>query len=125
MAIENKLLKAFAGIATWIISILAALVFAMQGWAKFFSNAHWAAVFAHWGYPVWFRILIGMAECVAAILILIPRVAAYGAALVIAIMIGAIVTQLCIGDPHQIVAPAAWIVIAAIILFVRRRAALR
>lgn len=125
MAGENKFTRILWIGATWLVTLLVAFVFATQGWAKFFSNNFWARSFAHWGYPVWFRILIGVAECVAAALLLVPRLAAYGATLVIAIMLGGVATNLRAGEPRQMVAPLVWMVLASIILIVRRRIALR
>lgn len=50
--------------------------------------------FAHWGYPDWFRLVIGAIEIVAAILQLIPRLAFFGASALIVVMAGATYTHL-------------------------------
>ena len=125
MATENKFVRALGITAIWLVTVLVALVFGTQGWSKFFSNSFWAVAFEHWGYPVWFRLLIGVAECAVAVLILVPRLAAYGASLAIAIMLGGIVTKVRAGDVRQIKAEIVWIVMAGIVLVVRRRAAAR
>lgn len=121
MATTSKYVRILGNVTLWVVTVLVAGIFAFQGGSKLFSNSLWTKAFAHWGYPVWFRILIGIAECLAAALLVVPRVAAYGATLIIAVMAGGIVTNLRAGEPRQIVAEFVWIIMALIILVVRRR----
>jgi len=125
MATTNKFLRILGIAALWLVTLLVAAVFAIQGGSKFFHNSFWTAAFVRWGYPVWFRILIGVAECIAAVLLVVPRLAVYGATLIVAIMVGGIVTNLHAGKPRQIVAELVWILAASIVLVARRRVARR
>jgi uncharacterized membrane protein YphA (DoxX/SURF4 family) len=77
----------------WTISVLIALVMLMQGGAKFASDGHWVRSFAAWGYAAWFRLLVGVAEVGGAVVLVIPRVARYGATTLAAVMVGAVATQ--------------------------------
>jgi putative oxidoreductase len=49
--------------------------------------------FHRWGYPDWFRIVVGIAELTSMALLLIPRFASYGATLFAVVMLGAIFTH--------------------------------
>src|SRR5678809_1736705 len=73
----KKVAKVFG---SWLPVILLVLIFAPQGWAKFSDDSGWARAFRHWGYPTWFRVLIGIAEVGGALLLLHPRTARIGAA---------------------------------------------
>jgi putative oxidoreductase len=77
----------------WGLSIFLILVFARAGWAKFDASSGWARAFSFWGYPVWFRELIGGLELAAAALLVWPRTAVYGAAIVIVVMLGGMGTH--------------------------------
>ena len=71
--------------AVWIPTLFLVFVFAPQAWNKLSDTGGWAIAFRHWGYPTWFRILIGFVETSAALLLLWPRSAIVGAALIIAV----------------------------------------
>lgn len=69
------------------------MVFARAGLDKFDSTSGWSRAFAHWGYPAWFRVLIGVLEVAAALLLLWPRTAVHGAAIIIVVMLGGVGTH--------------------------------
>ena len=52
--------------ALWLISLFLVYVFAKEGLHKFSDSSGWARAFQMWGYPVWFRVLVGIAEVSAA-----------------------------------------------------------
>lgn len=81
MTHNNRVLAIGLEVLLWALSIKLILVFARAGWDKFDAGSGWARAFAVWGYPVWFRLTIGVFELAAAALLLWPRTAAYGAAL--------------------------------------------
>ena len=58
------------------------------------DSSVWVDYFEQWGYPTWFRILIGLAQVGGGLSLFIPRIAAYGAGLLVAVMAGALVTEL-------------------------------
>jgi uncharacterized membrane protein YphA (DoxX/SURF4 family) len=99
------------------------LIMAMfrSGVDKFSDTSGWARAFAHWGYPVWFRILIGVLEVLAAALLVWPRTAPVGAMLVVIIMLGGIGTHIAGGDRHFMRSEMGPIVFASIVLIARRK----
>jgi uncharacterized membrane protein YphA (DoxX/SURF4 family) len=114
-------------IAIWIPTILLVLMFLNAGIRKFPDSGGWAGMFRHVGYPVWFRYFIGVIEIASALLLVVPRTASYGAALVIVTMLGAIGTVLAQqGSSFGIAPPVVSLVLAVIVLVARwpRRARL-
>lgn len=109
----------------WGFSVLIALVMISQGWAKFFEDGHWTRSFAEWGYPAWFRFLIGGIELGAALGLVIPRVAYYGASALAAVMLGAFGTLILNGRGWDAASPLVYAVVLAWIAWERwqRRAA--
>lgn len=84
-----------------VLQALLGLGFLMFGYAKF-TSPDMAEGFKHFGYPSWFRIFTGVVEIIAAILLIIgiwnTTFAAWGSFLVVATMIGAILTHIKIKD---------------------------
>jgi uncharacterized membrane protein YphA (DoxX/SURF4 family) len=99
-------------IAPWIVSILLALAFLGAGLAKLSSQPMMVAEFTSFGFGLWFMYFTGALEVVCAILVLIPRTAAIGAALLTCIMICAIATHLTHGQAGLIGAPVVLLVLA-------------
>ena len=93
-------------VTVYILGLLVGLVFVSQGLMKFDANGFWTPAFERWGYPVWFRYLIGGLETVGGALLFVPRTATYGAGMLIPVMLGAFVTRLNdgrIGDVISVV----------------------
>ena len=78
----------------WVVRGLLALVFAGAGGAKLYGVPMMVQEFEHIGLGQWFRYLTGTLEVLGAFLILAPSLAAFGALLLIGIMIGATITHL-------------------------------
>ena len=78
----------------WIPAILLVLIFAPQGWSEFDDASGWATAFRHWGFPDWFRVAIGVMEVGAVVLLLLGRTAAFGAVLIIVVMLGGMATHI-------------------------------
>ena len=72
------------------------------------------------GAGQWFRYVTGIIEVTAGIAMLIPAVAAFGALLLIATMIGAIVLNVFI-VPASPIAPLVLLLLAAAVAWARRR----
>ena len=104
----------------WLPAILLILVFARQGWAKFSDASGWAAAFRHWGYPDWFRVTIGVLELSAVLLLALGRTAAYGAIIIIVVMLGAWATHLIFDGGRHMTSEVVPLVLASIVLIVRR-----
>jgi uncharacterized membrane protein YphA (DoxX/SURF4 family) len=78
---------------------LLALSFIAGAVTKFAPGETWAGPpysqqFADWGYPSWFRFVVGADELVGAVLLLIPRRRFLGSALLGVILVGAILTHI-------------------------------
>jgi putative oxidoreductase len=98
-------------------------VFVRTGLAKFDSTSGWARAFATWGYPVWFRVLIGVVELGAAALLLWPRTAAYGALLIIVVMLGGMGTHVFVEHrPARVTSELGQLIFASLVLIGRWRA---
>lgn len=80
--------------ALWIVKGLLAAVFLAAGGAKLAGVPMMVENFQHIGFGQWFRYLTGALEVIGAILILMPRVAAFGGVLLSCIMAGAIAAHL-------------------------------
>ena len=80
-------------IGLWGVTLFLALVCLRSGLTKLPAGGFWERDFRRWGYPGWFRVMVGAAELASFALLLIPRLAAYGAALFAAVMLGAIYTH--------------------------------
>jgi uncharacterized membrane protein YphA (DoxX/SURF4 family) len=89
----NRAVRIGLEVLLWALAAMLILVFARAGIDKFNPASGWSRAFVHWGYPVWFRVLIGVLEVAAALLLLWPRTAAYGAAIIIAVMLGGMGTH--------------------------------
>jgi hypothetical protein len=92
----------------WALRLLAAVIMLQTLFFKFTAAPESVYIFSTLGLEPWGRIGIGMLELVASILILIPRTTAFGAALALGLMGGALffhVTKLGIvvqGDGGQL-----------------------
>jgi uncharacterized membrane protein YphA (DoxX/SURF4 family) len=85
----------------WILQILVALAFLASGGAKLAGAQQMVEVFEKVGVGQWFRYLTGVLEVGSAIALLIPRYTFYGAAVLVCVMVGAVITHLAIigGNP--------------------------
>ena len=101
------------------------VVFTRAGIDKFSDTSGWARAFAHWGYPVWFRVFIGVLEVAAAALLLWPRTAPFGALIVIVVMLGGMGTHIVKDGGRHMTSEVVPLVFASTILFARRRSMTR
>jgi uncharacterized membrane protein YphA (DoxX/SURF4 family) len=85
----------------WALQIVSAGMFLLAGALKLTGNPLMVQEFGVIGLGQWFRYLTGTIEVVSAVLLLIPSVAAYGAAALAVTMIGAILAHLFVigGSP--------------------------
>ena len=108
-------------VVLWILSLFLISIFLRQGMAKFSDTSGWAAAFRGWHYPVWFRIVVGVAETAAAILLLTRRTATFGAIIIIVVMLGGMATHVRTGRPGQVTSEVLPLVIATIVALGRRK----
>jgi putative oxidoreductase len=88
-------------VSLWVVRGLLALAFASAGGAKLYGVPMLVEEFQHIGLGQWFRYFTGTLELLGALLILVPSLAAFGAVLLICVMIGATITHLFVigGSP--------------------------
>ena len=108
-------------ILLWLLTIFQALALGVAGFAKFGSADVWIEMFTGWGYPVWFSYLIGAAEMVGAIGLLVPRFATYAASGLFVIMVGALATIVINVDPLGVTAPSINLIALSIIAAARSK----
>jgi putative oxidoreductase len=119
-----RILRMAGTVALWIVNILAAAAFVAIGLAKFFSP-EWAIKFERWGYPDGFYMVIGALELAGGVLLVVPRVSSYAAALLGAILIGAAATHALHHEAARVAPPLMWLAVMALIGVARRRRAWR
>ena len=109
-------------IIAWILQGLLGAMFLMAGTGKVSgSNMHKEA-FTKWGYPQWFRVVTGLVEIVAAVLLIFgywyESVALIGAAMLVAIGIGGVITHIRVKDTFKDSAMIAILGVLAIVLLI-------
>jgi len=85
-------------ILMWILTVVLAAVFVLAGVGKLVGVKDVVEAFQHFGYPSWFRILIGIIEVTCGVALLFPKIAIDAASFLVVIMLGAILTELIVGD---------------------------
>ena len=99
-------------------STLLALAFVSLGLVKLINPALLGAL-ATWGYPEAFRVGIAVVEIGGGLLLLVPRVAWYGAGLLATLLAGAAVTHFWNGQGPQTVLSAVLFAPVALLGYVR------
>jgi uncharacterized membrane protein YphA (DoxX/SURF4 family) len=84
------------------------------------GNVFWVRDFHRWGYPDWFRMVIGIAELTSLALLLVPRFASYGASLFAAVMLGAIFTHYTHNETSRLPFNLLLLALSLVIAFARR-----
>jgi len=105
-------------IVSWILQCLAAFGFVNIGIGKF-RGTFWQQSFARWGYPDGFYMVVGSAELVGGLLLLVPKLSSYAALGLMGIMICASATHALAGQTARIMAPVPWGVTMAVIAWLR------
>lgn len=105
----------------WVFALFLAWVFIRQGTAKFSDTSGWARAFRVWHFPVWFRVLIGVLETSAALLLLTRRTAFAGAVIIILVMLGAMSTHLYWGQSRQVTSEILPLFLATMVAIGRRK----
>lgn len=107
---------------TWILQGLLALMFVMAGVQKIAGSKMHTEAFKKWGYPQWFRTVTGIVELGAAVLLVIGfwnvTAAIIGAAILIAVGIGGVITHVRIKDTVKDTAMIGVLGLLAFVLFI-------
>jgi len=88
-------------IALWVLQIALAGMFLLAGTPKLMGDPAMVGLFDAIGIGQWFRYVTGLIEVGAALTLLVPSVAVFGALALVATMVGAIAVHLFIvgGSP--------------------------
>ena len=88
-------------IGLWVLRVLLGAAFLAAGGAKLAGAQAMVEIFQKVGIGQWFRIVTGLLEVSGGILLLIPRLTFYGAALLLVGMVGAVTAHLTVlgGNP--------------------------
>lgn len=92
MATNSKIKTIF----TWVLRVVASVILLQTLFFKFTGAPESVYIFSKVGLEPWGRIGSGVAELIAAILILVPPTTWIGAGLALAVMIGAIFSHLTV-----------------------------
>jgi putative oxidoreductase len=93
--------------AVWACAIFLAIAFVLVGISKLegASAMRWTERLAQWGYPANARYLIGVFEILGGLGVLIPRWRRAAAAILVALMIGALCTHAVQGEFPRLIPP--------------------
>jgi putative oxidoreductase len=108
-----------ASIGLWAVQVVLAGMFLLSGASKLAGAAAMVALFDAIGLGQWFRYATGIIEAASAIALLVPALAPFGAAALVATMTGAVATHLFLvgGSPAV---PALLLLGSAVIVWARR-----
>src|SRR2546426_5456535 len=107
--------------SAWVLSVLVTLAFMVAALPKMLGTHAWVVKFVRWGYPNWFPFAIGSLELLGGILLLIPRVAKYGASILGVVMVGAAYTHLENAEGLQVLRPLIVLMLLAIVVWRMRQ----
>ena len=77
----------------WSVRIIITIIFLLSSSGKFDLQGNMSTNFAHWGYPIYMLLTVGIMEAIGAIFLLIRRTLKTGATLLAIVMFGAIYTH--------------------------------
>lgn len=104
----------------WAFQILAAAQFFMTGLDKLSDAPVMVQLFAAVGFGQWFRYATGIIEIIGSVLLLVPRVAPIGAALLGATMIGALIAHFTV-LPYSPAKVIVLLVMVSVVFWARRQ----
>ncbi len=103
-----------------VLSIMLAVVYLIVGIAQIAGVAGIAESFARWGYPAWFRIVIGVLELAGAAILLLPKASALAAVGLAVLMAGAMYTHVQAGEYPMILLNALLVALLGWLGWLRR-----
>ncbi len=107
----------FKNIAYWAMVIFLAVIFVMSGGGKLAQIEMWQNVFVNeWNLPAWMAPVTGVAEILAGLMLLIPRLTTLGAAVIVMVMLGATGTHMMAGEWARIAVPLVFGTMAGIVV---------
>jgi len=107
------------------LRVALAAFFLVMAARNLLGDARMAADFARWGYADGFRVLTAVLQATGALALLVPWTSFYGAALLCAVLVGAIATHLRHDPPASAVHPLAFLAATVVVAIATRPGALR
>jgi putative oxidoreductase len=104
---------------TKLLNMFLAAIYLGFGFSSLLGQDNVRQAFFTWGYPDWFRMVVGFLEVVAGGCLLIPPAAAPAAGVLVLIMLGAMGTHVRSGEAPYALVP---LLLAALLAFVGYRA---
>jgi len=105
-------------IVLWVTQIALAVMFLFAGGSKLVGAPAMVSLFAAIGWGQWFRYVTGAIEISAAVALLIPSAALFGAILLVPTMLGAAAANLFLGQSPAV--PLVLLLVAAAVAWTRR-----
>jgi uncharacterized membrane protein YphA (DoxX/SURF4 family) len=110
----------FKKVIIWAVTIFLGLVFVMSGANKLTSQAAWQERFVNeWGLPTWLVPLVGLAEVLGGLGLMLPRLAVYGGSILVLVMLGATGTHVAAGQHSRLGVTIVFGVLASFIAYYR------
>jgi putative oxidoreductase len=106
-------------VALWVTQIALAAMFLLAGGSKLAGAPAMIALFDAIGFGQWFRYVTGAIEVGAAVALLIPSAALFGALLLIPTMMGAVAANLSLGQSPAM--PVVLLLAVGVVVWARRR----
>jgi uncharacterized membrane protein YphA (DoxX/SURF4 family) len=107
-------------VGVWLAALVSAAMFMVAGISKLAGAPQMVEEFHRFGYPDWFRVLIGAGEVAGAIALLVPRTATLASMILGVIMAGAVATHLRFGETLPAIVPLVLFVLVAAVGYARR-----
>jgi putative oxidoreductase len=108
-------------IVVWTLQVLLGLMFIVgSGAPKLFGEAYAVQIFEDLGTGQWLRIVVGLLEVAGGIGLLVPRLAGLAASCLVALMVGATVSQLFFLNEGFWFTPVILGVLLGVVAWVRR-----
>lgn len=106
-------------VALWALQLLLAANFLLTGGGKLSGMEQMVVMFDEIGVGQWLRYFTGALEVGGALLLLVPRLAVFGAIGLAVVMVGAVVTELLILSGNALM-PLALLVLLSLLGYARR-----
>ena len=107
-----------ATIVLWVAQLALAVMFLFAGGSKLIGVPAMIDLFAAIGLGQWFRYVTGAIEISAAVALLIPSGAPFGAILLVPTMVGAAIANVSLGQSPAV--PVVLLLVAAAVAWTRR-----
>jgi len=88
-----------------VLTALLGIEFCIAGLSKFGASSGWPRMFLQWGFPPWFRPVVGVTEVLCGVALFVARARLAACAGLLCIMAGAAATHLIHGEPRRVILP--------------------